>query len=369
MLMAVALLFIASMLAVHASAPGRVAAQQLHMIIGLVVLVGVMIPNYQRIGSLSYIFLFGACLLLGAVLLASPIKGSHRWFLLPGTIAFQPSELAKPAFVLAVAWYLHFRKDCRTLGSLVVPFLITIIPMGMILVEPDLGTALLLPFTLYAMLIAAGARFRHLLLIAIIALVALPGFYPFMHTYQKQRIIAMFEQGQGTARQLRGDMYQQHQSKITEGSGGLWGQGLSGADHVRHGLLPEAYNDFIFAVVGNQWGFAGSAGVLLLYLAFYGAALEIAASTDEPFGRVMVVGLSSLIVMQAMINIAMTTGLCPVVGIALPFVSYGGSSLVTDMLAVGLMLNVSVRRSRRLGPRTVEYLSVSSRAGESFSGV
>jgi len=129
------------------------------------------------------------------------------------------------------------------------------------------------------------------------------------------------------------------------GSGGTTGKGTEAAQHFRQGILPEAYTDFVFAVVGAQWGLGGCLLILLMYLAFYMASIEIAASTRDNFGRLMVVGLASMILFQATINMYMTVGLGPVAGIALPFVSYGGSSLLASMLAAGLLLNVSVRRN------------------------
>ena len=123
---------------------------------------------------------------------------------------------------------------------------------------------------------------------------------------------------------------------------------MRGAAQIRNGLLPESANDFIFAVIATQWGFLGAMGILILYVVFFGACLEIASSTADPFGRIVVVGLGSMLMMQTMINIAMTTGIIPVVGITLPFLSYGGSAIAAYMLATGLILNVAVRNRRAL---------------------
>jgi rod shape determining protein RodA len=367
LMISIGLLCAASVVALKMSAPEKAQTQQVHIVLGSILMLATVCINYQWIGRFSFVALFGVVVLLVAVLFTNPINGSRRWFLVPGsTVQVQPSELAKMAFVLTLAWYLRHRKNNRQLLGLVGPFLIMLVPMGLILIEPDLGTALLFPPTLYAMLIAAGVRLRHLLLITLIVVCALPGLFPLLRPYQQQRIVDMIDRSKtmlaehpdsamDTRQAIRGSQFQQHQSEVAIGSGGMWGQGLEGGDHIRRGILPEAYTDFIFAVVGTQWGFAGCTIILLLYLAFFGASLEIAGSTKEPFGRLVVVGLSSMILFQAIINIAMTCGLCPVVGIALPFISYGGSSLIANMIAAGVLLNVSVRRTSKLTTPTFSF--------------
>lgn len=346
MLLAVALLCAASLMAVRICGRGLMLRQEIHILVGAVILLLLLTVNYRKIGSLAYGFFIFTTLLLIAVRFARPIKGSHRWFILPGGIDLQPSELAKISFVMSVAWCLRMHKDMRQLNKLILPFVFAIIPMSLILIEPDLGTALLFPVVLYAMLIAAGAKFRHLLAIALIAMAVAPGCYPLLKPYQKQRIVALFVHGKPTHRQLSGELYQKRQSEIAEGSGGLTGQGLEGTVEIRHGLLPEASNDFIFAVVGSQWGFAGAITILVLYLIFFASCMETAGEAADSFGRLLVVGLSAMLILQAAINIAMTTGIIPVVGITLPFMSYGGSAMLADMLAMSLILNVAMRGHR-----------------------
>jgi len=265
----------------------------------------------------------------------------------PAGTQLQPSELAKITFVLALAWYLRYAKSLRTLEGLIFPFLLALLPFTLILVEPDLGTALLFPLVLYAMLLAAGARMRHLVIIALVAILAMPGAYPFLRPYQQARInsliLTTFNKADDEHRSGAG--YHALVSKRVIGSGGPTGQGGEGVRPITQGLLPAAYTDFIFSVVGAEWGFRGCMIVILLYFGFLAAAVEIASSTRDPFGRLLVVGLACTILFQATINLHMTVGIMPVVGVALPFVSYGGSSLLTSLLAVGLLLNVSVRRS------------------------
>jgi rod shape determining protein RodA len=346
MLLTILILCSASLIAVHICGRGLLWRQEIHILIGLAALLLAMVPKPRQIVAWGPIIYAFTLLLLVAVRFAPAIKGSHRWFILPGGFDIQPSELAKIGFVLVMSWYVRQGRDMQKLGSLLVPFVLMAIPMGLIVIEPDLGTALMFPVVLYAMLIAAGARLRHLVAIALVALAVAPGCYPFLHHYQQQRIISMFTFHKPTAHQLNGNLYQKQQSEIAEGSGGLTGQGLRGTTAIRHGLLPEASNDFIFAVVASQFGLVGGLVIIVLYILFFAACLEIADNSNDAMGRVMAVGLSTMIITQATINIGMTTGIIPVVGITLPFMSYGGSAMVADMLATSLILNVALRDRR-----------------------
>ena len=364
-LLSVGLLCTASFLAfqVTDSAGGvdHSALQLRHLLVASFIALLLLLPHYEWFGRLAYPAMALLTVLLGAVMLTAPINYSRRWFVLFGGLQIQPSEFAKLAFVLSLAWYLRYRKNFRLLSGLIGPFLLMLIPSCLILVEPDLGTALLFPIVLYVMLIAAGARLRHLLVIALLALVALPGAYPLLKGYQKERIKSLIIQvtsdhSEAFLRSYReGPGLQAYLSKVAIASGGLTGHGLDGADLIRRGILPEAHTDFIFAVVGSQWGFLGCLLIIVLYLAFLAAALEIAASSKDPFSRLVAIGLATLLLAQAFINLAMTLGLGPVVGIALPFISYGGSSLLTNMIAVGILLNISIRRHTKTTSLSSHY--------------
>jgi cell division protein FtsW (lipid II flippase) len=345
-LITIALLCTASLFALQTSSPVRAEKQKIWLLVGAAVILVSLLPHFHVLGRIAYALYGVTIFLLIAVFAAPEVAYTHRWFVLPGDVQFQPSELAKIAFVLALAWYLRHKKNIRSLDGLVVPFLLALAPFGLILIEPDLGTALLFPLVLYAMLIAAGARLRHLIAIALVALLAMPGAYPFLKPYQQQRLKSMVLQVMGKADDTHrnGPGFQQFQSITAIGAGGVTGQGQEAAQHFRQGILPEAYTDFIFAVVGAQWGFLGCLLIQLMYLAFFTAAVEIAASTKDHFGRLLVVGLAAMILFQATINMYMTTGLGPVTGIALPFVSYGGSSLLASLLAAGILVIVSFRR-------------------------
>jgi len=336
-----------------------------HLLVGLVGLGIIQILGYRRIGQYAYL-LFGVMLVLLTLLLVAqkvnlaPIiparRNTFRWIVL-GPINIQVSEYAKVVYILALAWYLRFRTNYRSLAGLLGPFVLTLIPLALILKEPDLGTSLLLLPTLMVMLFVAGAKTRHLSLVIALGAIAAPVFYfsPFMNPYQRERIHSLMQQDESNDRWRLGAGYQLHQSKIALGSGRLAGQGLSEGGFFRHNLLPEEHNDFIFAVLGHQWGFIGGLAILSLYMLIIAMGLTVASSTTDPFGRLLAVGVCALICAQTIINVGMTIGLMPVTGMTLPFVSMGGSGLITNYLAIGLLIDVARPRPADLAPRPFEF--------------
>jgi len=359
------------LLGVYASEAGEAATpiQTLRQIaylgVGLAGFLLVQIVGYREIGRWAYP-LFGIMLVLLTLLVVAtkmpmdPIiparRNAHRWIVL-GPINIQVSEYAKIVYILALAAYLRFRTNYRTLRGLLGPFVLTLIPVGLILKEPDLGTSLLLLPTLFIMLFVAGAKIKHLLLIFTLGLAAVPAFYfsPLMSNYQRARILALFRQGEGDARWRMNEGYQLSQSKIAIGSGGFFGQGFREAAFFRHDLLPEEHNDFIFAVVGHQWGFCGCLAVLICYLVIIVSGLTIASSTSNPLGRLLAVGLCALIFAEVVINVGMTIGLMPVTGMSLPFVSMGGSGLISSYLAGGLLVDVGRRHPPDIARKPFEF--------------
>ena len=336
--------------------------------VGLAALVAVNLIHYRRLGRLSY-GLFGISLLmLGFILLAKryglsafvpPTRGSYRWlYLVPGVSAsrVQPSELAKLTCIIALAWYLRHRKSYRRLTGLIGPFGLVLLPMALILRQPDLGTVLLFPPVLFAMLFAAGAKIRHLLVVVLAAVLVSPLFYLKMEDYQKDRIKALFKQNVDTdSYWVLGPCYQLRQSKILIATGGLTG-GAAGQDgQLRYRPLPDSHNDFIFAPIAQRWGFVGSMLILVLYAVIIVGAIEIASQQTDPFGRLLAIGIAALIATQTFINIGMTMGLMPITGMTLPFVSYGGSSLLTSFLALGLLFNVARNRPYQIARKPFEF--------------
>ncbi len=329
--------------------------QAIWIFLALPVLIGSTLVPYRHLRSYSY-SLFGLTLLLLAVTYFMPVRnGARRWIPL-GFMDFQPSEIAKLTFIMALAHYLMYRKNYRRLTGLVVPFLITLVPMFLILRQPDLGTSLLFLPVLFAMLFAAGARFRHLAAIGLLGLATVPVLWMGMSSEQRSRIVTVFNQKDG-GRAPAGDGYHLHQSKQVLALGGVWGSRIhgTGIDDPDAYHLPAAREDFIFCLVGERWGLLGCLAVLGLYCLLFGSGLRIAASTQEPFGRLLAVGIVTLLATQAIINSGMTVGLMPITGMTLPLASYGGSSLVSTCLAIGLLLNVGMRPGYEIAPEPFQF--------------
>ncbi|MEM8835951.1 MAG: FtsW/RodA/SpoVE family cell cycle protein [Planctomycetota bacterium] len=299
--------------------------------------------------------------------LVLPRKGARRWISL-GLFDLQPSELAKVAFVLVTAGYLQFRESYRTFFGLARPMLLAAVPMALILVEPDLGTATLFAPALLAMLVAAGAKLVHLIgtgvagvafaavVVAVSLAAAEQDAYPLLRPHQVERIQAVVERFEGDDRFIDSRGFQGQQALTLVGSGGAFGNSEDKTRaFVRFSGIPEAHNDMIFAVVVNRWGAAGGIVVLVLVALWGLGAVLTAAVTKDPFGRLIVVGFAAFILSQATINIGMTIGLFPITGMTLPFVSYGGSSLVAGFIMVGLICNVGLRRDPHLWRRSFEF--------------
>ncbi len=361
---------------------------QKQIVFAVVGLCGFVLANcvsYRYLGEISR-WLFGIALVLLALILLSkyalhldwiPNKnGSYRWIefsigsrRLP---QIQPSEFCKIAYILAMAWYLRFRSNYDSFKALIGPFAVTLVPMVLILKEPDLGTVLLMMPVLFTMLFVAGARVRHLLFIVALAVLVSPVMWRMLQPYQRERVSSVILQSQWlraeaedrpalghllvgepfTEKKWRNDVgYQLTRSKLAVAWGGLTGTGFRHGPFVKYGFLPERHNDFVFSSIAHQWGFLGCLTLFLLYIVFIACGLEIAAHNTDPFGRLMAVGLVSMFTVQVIVNIGMTLGIMPITGITLPFVSYGGSSLLVNMTAVGLLNNVGRSRPFSVAPR------------------
>ncbi len=298
-----------------------------------------------------------------------PRHGARRWINLYLT-DLQPSELGKIALVLALANYLRLRKNYRSLLGLLLPFAIILLPSILILVEPDLGTTLLFPVALFAILMAAGAKLWHLfsigglgaatcIIIATISLSAAgqdPPTYPLLEKHQVERIQGLINQIKGDQRQADSINYQSFKAQTLVGSGGFQGLGESHSRVVvRFNRLPFDHNDMIFAVVANRWGFIGGALLICIYAAMAFGMVLVAGLTRDSFGRLVCVGFAAILLSQVIVNIGMTIGLLPITGMTLPFVSYGGSSLVANFFMVGMVLGVALRPNRDPMLRPFEF--------------
>ncbi|MBX7165481.1 MAG: FtsW/RodA/SpoVE family cell cycle protein [Pirellulales bacterium] len=300
-------------------------------------------PSYRRLWRFAYLGLAGVVVALVAVYFLPPVAGVHRWIRV-GPIGVQPSEFAKVVYVVALARWLTYRENFRRLPGLVAPLLLTLVPVLLVLKEPDLGTAMVFPPLLFAMLFAAGARRRHLACISLVAVLLAPLLWSQMSREQRSRVTALFEQNAPEQRPAD-DGYQLHQAKQVAALGGAWGSWLSGTTVDDPGAyhLPAAATDFIFSMWGERFGLAGQTALIALFALIVAGCLRVATSTQEPFGRLLAVGVAALFAAQVLINTGMTVGLLPVTGLSLPLVSYGGSGLLAHALALGLVLNVGLR--------------------------
>lgn len=323
--------------------PDLFAKQITWVLISLPALALSLLIPYQTWKPIGHVLFITSLPLLIIVFFMEKRGGARCWIQF-GYFDLQPSEIVKLTFILALAQYLMYRQNLRQVTGMIVPFLITLIPLFLILLEPDLGSALLFVPVMFAMLFAAGIRWRHLVGVCLIGLMISPLFWVKMSAEQKSRIMALFHQVDGGPNP-GGDRWHQHQSKAVLSLGGLWGSEFSGQriDDVDAYDLYAAQSDFVFCLIGERWGFIGATVTLLLYLLFMSQSLRIAARTREPFGRLIAVGIVTLWATQTIINTGMTVGLLPVVGITLPLMSSGGSSLVMTAVGLGLLLNVGAR--------------------------
>jgi cell division protein FtsW len=311
--------------------------QSVYALIGVVAMTALARFDYHRLRYLAVPLLLASLGLCLAVLIVAPeINGARRWFLL-GPASFQPSELAKLALCLFAAAYLARRSTPRTLGELARPLgLVTAVFCGLILLEPDLGTTIALCAMVLAVLLVAAVPVRLVAVAALLAagvgLIAI-----WAEPYRRARVFSFLDPWSDA----QGSGFQIVQAMIGIGSGGITGEGLGeGVQKVLY--LPEAHTDMIFAVVGEELGLVGSALVIAAFAAFALAGFRIALRCRDPFGKLLAAGLTSLVCAQATINLAAVLGIAPLTGIPLPFVSYGGSSLVVLLAGVGILLNIAV---------------------------
>jgi cell division protein FtsW len=311
--------------------------QSVYALLGVAVMLVASRFDYHRLRYLAPPLLLVALGLCAAVLVVAPeVNGAKRWFIL-GPASFQPSELAKVALCLFAAVYLARRKrPPQTLGELAKPLgLLTAIFCGLILLEPDLGTTITLCGTMFAIFLVAGVPYRSLLAAAIIAVgVGLVAIWA--EPYRRDRVFSFLDPWSDA----EGSGFQIVQALIGFGSGGFTGEGL-GESVAKVLYLPEAHTDMIFAVIGEELGLVGSTLVIAAFGAFAWAGFRVAVRCKDPFGKLLAAGLTALVCGQASVNLAAVLGIAPLTGIPLPFVSYGGSSLVVLLAGVGILLNIA----------------------------
>ncbi|AZR74861.1 rod shape-determining protein RodA [Anoxybacter fermentans] len=324
-------------------------------ILGLLMIIGVMLIDYRWLKEYAGFIYFGTLVVLGITLvLGRTVSGSKSWIFF-GPVRFQPSELAKLAIIIVLAAFIADREDeMKYLFGMLKACMLTAFPVLLILAQNDLGTALVFIGILIGMLYVGGGNAKLITIVLVVSvtcvmiLVILSIHFdfnlPLLKSYQLKRLQVLIDPyldpfGYG---------YNIIQSEIAIGSGRMWGKGLFKGTQNKLQFLPEKHTDFIFPVIGEEFGFIGAIIVLCLYLALLLRSLVIAREARDSFGTLVVVGIIAMWVFHILENVGMTMGIMPITGIPLPFLSYGGSSMVTNMIAVGMIMNIRMRKHKIL---------------------
>ncbi len=319
--------------------------QMTWLILGLFVLLLINGIDYIWISRFSLpLYIIGIILLIAVFILGRTGMGAQRWLSL-GPLSFQPSEFFKLIFIIMLSQYLSIMKTpLDTVSLLRVFFFITFLPFLLLLKQPDLGTALIVLLIFISLAIARGLYKKVAILFVLIGLISLPFlgniFWEGLKDYQKSRLVAFIEPDIDPS----GIGYHLTQSKITVGSGNFFGKGYMRGTQGPFRFLPEKHTDFIFAVFAEEWGFFGSLVLLFLYLVLILRGLDTARKAKDDFGRILALGITFMFLIYFFINVGMTLGLMPVVGVPLPFMSYGGTALLSNLIAVGILINIRTRR-------------------------
>lgn len=319
-------------------------SQIVWIVFGLACLLIILLFDYRYLGRFAYLFYFISLLLLVLVLLfGKKVSGAQRW-LTVGNITFQVSEIVKIVLIITLAKYFEGGKligiGKYRLKDIIIPGVLTLIPFLLIAKQPDLGTSVVLIFILFVMILLVETHPKTLFYLIGTTVLSLPLFWFFLKDYQKGRLLTLINPDIDPL----GSGYHILQSRIAIGSGGLWGKGLLAGTQSRLNFLPEQHTDFIFSVLAEEMGFAGSCVLLLLYLLLIIKLVDIVSKVKDRFGMLIGLGIISTFFFYVVFNLGMTIGLFPVVGIPLPLMSYGGSSIVSTYIAIGIILNIGMRR-------------------------
>ncbi|MGQ4807948.1 Peptidoglycan glycosyltransferase MrdB [Candidatus Entotheonellaceae bacterium PAL068K] len=300
--------------------------------------------DYQILSRYAYVF-YGLTIvgLVAVLLFARVINGAQRWLTF-GPWHLQISEFVKPVLILVLAR--HFAEETQqsdaalTLRALLVPLALVGLPFLLIAKQPDLSTSIVLLVLLCAMIMVVGLQKKALVVLSLLSIIALPAMWYLLKEYQRNRLLALFQPHSD----LLGAGYHSWQSKIAIGSGGWWGKGLFAGTQSRLHFLPEKHTDFIFAVLGEEMGFMGVLLLLSLFCSLLWRGFTTAYHSRDRLGALIAIGVVTILMTHIFLNIGMTTGLLPIIGLPLPLVSYGGSSLASTFLCLGLVMNVRRRR-------------------------
>lgn len=348
--------FVAVYSATYSLHPGDsfyyVKRQVVWAIVGVGVACLLLFTDYRHWGRYGRLIYLLTLLMLAAVPIFAPtIMGAGRWLVI-GPVQIQPSEFAKLAVILTLARHLSAKESLDQPIDLVSPILHIALPMALIMLQPDLGTALVFIGILFGMLFVAGVPAKYLGVMAgagvvvfvLTAVGSLLGWFEIIKGYQLQRLLVFLDPHSDPT----GAGWNVIQSMIAIGSGGFFGKGLFGGSQTQLNFLPSRHTDFIFSVIGEEFGFLGATMLLGAYFYFLWRCIRLIGKAKDSYGVLLITGVVSMIFCHIVINIGMTLGVMPVTGLPLPFASVGGSSLVSNLLAVGIVLNVYMRRHKIL---------------------
>ena len=322
---------------------GRVVSQSQKIVVAVGIMIVIANLSPQFISRFAVpLYVIGILLLIGVALGGEVIKGARRWLKIPGVGNIQPSEIMKIALPLILAWYFERHEGTMSWRNFAVAAILVVVPFGLVVRQPDLGTALLIGACGFYVLYLAGLDWRLIVGGAVLGALAIAAAWEFnwLHDYQKERILTVINPQLDT--QDAG--WHTIQAAIAIGSGGLFGKGWLNGSQTHLEFLPEKHTDFIFAVYGEEFGLLGGIVLLVLYLLFIGRCFLIAANASTLFGRLMAGSLALMFFTYAFVNMGMVTGMLPVVGVPLPFMSFGGTALMTLFIAVGILMSVATHR-------------------------
>jgi rod shape determining protein RodA len=338
------LLLIGCGLMVLYSAAGEDSGRVLDQLRNLAIAVSMMwivalVPTQYLLQAAAPIYAIGVALLIGVALFGEISNGARRWLSI-GIGRIQPSELMKIAMPLMLAWYFHKREATLRLFDFVVAAVLLGIPVLLIAKQPDLGTALLIAASGFFVLFLAGLSWKVLVGLALLVAASIPVAWPLMHDYQRQRVLTLLDPAQDPL----GAGYHTIQSTIALGSGGISGKGWMNGTQAHLDFLPERTTDFIFAVYGEEFGLIGNLMLLIFYFALIVRGMMIAYSAGNLFGRLLAGAVTLTLFTYAFVNMGMVSGILPVVGVPLPFISYGGTALVTILTSVGILMGIQSQK-------------------------
>jgi rod shape determining protein RodA len=321
-------------------APGRVAAQLANLAVALVAMwVVAQVPPQTMMRFAVPAYVVGLALLVAVALAGDVVNGARRW-LHVGVTRFQPSEMMKLALPLMLAWYFHKNESTLRVRDYFVAGILLLVPLGLILRQPDLGTAGLVGTAGFFIIFFAGMSWRVIGAIAAAGAAAVPLLWPFLHDYQRRRILTLLDPSSDPL----GAGYHIIQSTIAVGSGGLAGKGWLNGTQAHLEFIPERHTDFIFAVFSEEFGLIGNITLLVLYTLLVARGLMIATNAATLFGRLLAGSIALQFFVYAFVNMGMVSGILPVVGVPLPFLSYGGTALLTLFIGAGILMGIQRHR-------------------------